>query len=131
MSLVAATLPLWGWAAYRDVRTRRAPDWLWLVLGGVGVAVSVVAGTWPIALAGSFALFGFGAWLFSAGGLGGADVKALAVLPWLAPWQWPTALVLALPAGMAVALGCQRWQGTDAAPMLVWPALAMAVALLL
>ncbi|MFW5939325.1 MAG: prepilin peptidase, partial [Halolamina sp.] len=32
-------VPLFGWAALRDLRTRRVPNWVWYVLGGLGLAL--------------------------------------------------------------------------------------------
>lgn len=130
MSVTALSLPLWAVGAYYDVRTRRVPDRLWLVLGGLGCVASAYHGTWPLALAGSVVLAAVGSVLFRAGGFGGADVKALAVLPWLVPVAWPWALVLALPIGGAAAVAVQRWQDTEAAPFLLWPLAAVVVAAL-
>ncbi|WEL18918.1 Peptidase A24B, FlaK domain protein [Halorhabdus sp. SVX81] len=113
-------VPVLGWAAWRDVRTRRVPNRTWLPLAGLGV-VLLVWDAWlvwtdglvvdPRVLAPTPALFVFQVafslgllvplayafwWM---GGFGGADAKALIVLAILFP-TYPTYLVadMALPA---------------------------------
>ncbi|MFB6128943.1 MAG: prepilin peptidase, partial [Halorhabdus sp.] len=113
-------VPVLGWAAWRDVRTRRVPNRTWLPLFALGV-VLLVWDAWlvwtdglvvdPRVLAPTPALFVFQVafslgllvplayafwWM---GGFGGADAKALIVLAVLFP-TYPTYLVadLALPA---------------------------------
>ncbi|KPN29770.1 preflagellin peptidase [Halolamina pelagica] len=34
-------VPLLGWAALRDIRTRRVPNWVWYVLGILGIVLLV------------------------------------------------------------------------------------------
>jgi preflagellin peptidase FlaK len=98
-------VPVLGWAAYRDVRTRRVPNRTWLPLGLLGVlllAWELLAHLPPAALADRLFLFrvavslGFVAPLgyvfWRIGGFGGADAKALIVLAVL----FPTAPLYAL-----------------------------------
>ncbi|MFB6122884.1 MAG: prepilin peptidase [Haloferacaceae archaeon] len=86
-------VPAFGWAAWRDVRTRRVPNRVWLPLAVVGV----VALAWEslahlppsgvddrlfllrVGLSLGF-LVPFGYLLWRIGGFGGADAKALMVL---------------------------------------------------
>ncbi|WP_135664566.1 A24 family peptidase [Halorhabdus rudnickae] len=94
-------VPVLGWAAWRDVRTRRVPNrtWLpllalgalllawdgWLVWTGGGLFVSD-PGLFAIRVAFSLGLlvpFAYAFWWF--GGFGGADAKALIVLAVLFP----------------------------------------------
>jgi preflagellin peptidase FlaK len=92
-------LPLLGWAAVRDIRTRRVPNRTWLPLLALGAALL----TWDLASAlwgphpldadvfalrmaisiGVVAPFGLLFW--RVGAFGGADAKALAVLALLFP----------------------------------------------
>ena len=93
------SLPLLGWAAVRDVRTRRVPNRTWLPLLALGVALlawdgsSVLRGTVPLD-AEVFALrvvisigivAPLGLLFWRVGAFGGADAKALAVLCLLFP----------------------------------------------
>jgi preflagellin peptidase FlaK len=92
-------LPLFGWAAVRDIRTRRVPNWAWLPLLALGVALlawDFLTVLWgPRALdAGVFALRAaisigvvapLGLLFWRVGAFGGADAKALAVLCLLFP----------------------------------------------
>ncbi len=95
-------VPLFGWAALRDVRTRRVPNRVWYVLGALGAVLLVadLAAWYPYA--GPFAtlhLIQVGASLFFVaplgyvfwriGGFGGADAKALMTLAVLFP-TYPT-----------------------------------------
>ena len=89
-------VPVLGWAALRDVRTRRVPNRTWLPLVGVGV----VALAWDVLLVST----GFGLRLFALqvglslglvaplgyvfwrlGGFGGADAKAVMTLALVFP----------------------------------------------
>jgi len=91
-------VPLYGWAALRDVRTRRVPNAAWLpvvVLGAVLLLVdAIVAWTaggylwfqFAVGTAVSLALvipLVYGLWLL--GGFGGADAKAVMALAVLVP----------------------------------------------
>ena len=95
-------VPVFGWAAYRDVRTRRVPNRTWLPLAALGIALVVwdcwriltgdVTGGDParefffvrVALSlGLVAPIGYLFYWF--GGFGGADAKALIVLAVLFP----------------------------------------------
>jgi hypothetical protein len=92
-------LPLFGWAAVRDIRTRRVPNRAWLPLLALGVALlawdfsSTLWGPQPLD-ADVFALRAaisigvvapFGVLFWRVGAFGGADAKALAVLCLLFP----------------------------------------------
>jgi len=91
-------VPLFGWAALRDVRTRRVPNWIWYVLGGLGLALLVTDLVRWAPLSDPFARLqllrvavslGFViplAYVFwRIGGFGGADAKALMALAVLFP----------------------------------------------
>ncbi|MEF8800315.1 MAG: prepilin peptidase [Halolamina sp.] len=95
-------VPLFGWAALRDVRTRRVPNRVWYVLGGLGIVLLAVDllrwypftgrfGTLRLVQVGVSVLFvaplGYGFWRI--GGFGGADAKALMALAVLFP-TYPT-----------------------------------------
>jgi len=105
-------VPVFGWAAYRDVRTRRVPNRVWLPLVLLGVALllwdvqTVATGAAPggdaarelfflrVALSlGMVAPLGYLFYWF--GGFGGADAKALIVLavffPTFPTYYLPTA----------------------------------------
>lgn len=91
-------VPILAWAAYRDVRTRRVPNWVWLPLIVVGVVTLVLDGRSVLAgpvqhtqlfvlrVAVSFGLvapLGYAVWRL--GGFGGADAKAIMTLALLFP----------------------------------------------
>jgi preflagellin peptidase FlaK len=86
-------VPVFGWAAYRDIRTRRVPNETWLPLALLGVALlawETTTGTpgepffLSVALSlGLVAPIGYLFYWF--GGFGGADAKALVVLAVLFP----------------------------------------------
>ena len=92
-------VPVMGWAAYRDVRTRRVPNRTWLPLAVLGIVLLVWEGwrVWTgqaladperyflrVALSlGLVAPVGYLFYWF--GGFGGADAKALIVLALLFP----------------------------------------------
>ena len=108
-------VPLFAWAALRDIRTRRVPNTVWYVLGGLGTLLLLVdlANWYPFAApdtrlhlvqTGVSLLFiaplGYAFWRL--GGFGGADAKALMALAVLFPtyptYYLPEALVaLGLP----------------------------------
>jgi preflagellin peptidase FlaK len=103
-------VPLLGWAALRDVRTRRVPNWVWYVLGGLGLVLLVadLANRAPFAApyarlelirvavsVGLVVPLSYGFWRI--GGFGGADAKALMALAVLFPTYpayYPPATVL-------------------------------------
>ena len=104
-------VPVLGWAAYRDVQTRRVPNRAWLPLGVLGLLLLVVdlVGVLPpttvtdrlvlLRTAISLGLVAPLAYLFwRLGGFGGADAKALIVLAVLFP-TFPTYVLpdVALP----------------------------------
>lgn len=89
-------VPVLGWAAYRDVRTRRVPNELWgplalfgallLVLEGLRMRSDPIGSLWSIRVALSLGLvvpLSYGFWYL--GGFGGADAKAFMVLAVLLP----------------------------------------------
>lgn len=91
-------VPLLGWAALRDIRTRRVPNWVWYVLGGLGVVLLVADLVRLAPFGDSFGRFelirislslgvviplAYGFWRL--GGFGGADAKALMALAVLFP----------------------------------------------
>ena len=95
-------VPLFGWAAVRDVRTRRVPNWVWYVLGVLGAVLLVVdVATWyPFADTmdqlrltqvgvSLFFVAPLGYFFWRLGGFGGADAKALMALAVLYP-VYPT-----------------------------------------
>ncbi|WP_135364869.1 prepilin peptidase [Halosimplex halophilum] len=101
-----AAVPVFAWAAYRDVRTRRVPNATWLPLALLGIALlawdvsRVSAGDLPgglvarerfyLRVALSLGMVGSIGYLFYwFGGFGGADAKALIVLAVLFP-TFPT-----------------------------------------
>ncbi len=95
-------VPVFAWAAYRDVKTRRVPNRTWLPLVAVGV-LALAWDAWLITDTGAFqrrlfivrvvlslgliAPLGYLFWLL--GGFGGADAKALMTLALLFP-TYPT-----------------------------------------
>jgi len=105
-------VPVFAWAAYRDVRTRRLPNWLWpplVLVGLVALGLDVLARL-PLAddrvflVQVGFALgfllpFAFLAYWFRA--FGGADAKAIATLAVVFPvtpaYRLPATAVAALP----------------------------------
>jgi preflagellin peptidase FlaK len=99
-------VPIFAWAAYRDVRTRRIPNWVWLPLGTIGIVALVMDIRTVLALSMSYrplfflrvvvsfgvvAPLGYAVWRL--GGWGGADAKAISTLALL----FPTYPVLYLP----------------------------------
>lgn len=98
-------VPLFAWAAMRDIRTRRVPNRVWYVLGGLGIALLLVdiVGWYPFTTFGDrlhliqigvslgfVAPLGYVFWRI--GGFGGADAKALMALAVLFP-TYPTYFV--------------------------------------
>jgi preflagellin peptidase FlaK len=91
-------VPLLGWAALRDVRTRRVPNWIWYVVGGLGLVLLAADLVRLAPFTGAYARFqlfriavsiGFVVPLsyvfWRLGGFGGADAKALMALAILFP----------------------------------------------
>jgi len=90
-------VPVFCWAAVRDIRTRRLPNRLWpplYALGASTLALTVVGrwplagGDWLFALRVAVSLFvvaplGYGLWAL--GGFGGADAKAVIALALVFP----------------------------------------------
>ena len=102
-------------ACVTDVRWRRIPNTLVLVLALTGFAFSVMAESWGPGLVRAFAglALGFAIWIafHVAGGLGAGDVKLFAAAAaWLGPGgAWRAALIAAL-AGGALSLGALMLQ---------------------
>ena len=106
-------VPLLGWAALRDVRTRRVPNWVWYVLGGLGAVLLAAELARSAPFAGRYArleLFRIAvsiglvvplSYLFwRIGGFGGADAKALMALSVLFPTYpayYPPATLFGVP----------------------------------
>ncbi len=114
-------VPVFAWAAYRDVRTRRLPNRLWPPLALLGLVTLAWDAVVRFPFAGyddrvflirvGFALvfllpFSYAAYLLRA--FGGADAKAMMVLalgfPITPTYALPTELVTALPPGVVTAL---------------------------
>lgn len=91
-------VPLLGWAALRDVRTRRVPNWIWYAIGGLGLVLLVAdlialapfstafarLQLFRIAVSVGFVVpLAYAFWRL--GGFGGADAKALMALAVLFP----------------------------------------------
>ena len=102
-------------ACLTDVRWRRIPNGLVLVLALTGFAFSVAMEPWWPGLlrAASGLTLGFAIWILFhvAGGMGAGDVKLFAAAAaWLGPGgAWRAALVAAL-AGGVLSLGALMWQ---------------------
>ena len=91
-------VPVFGWAAYRDIETRRVPNWTWLPLAVAGL-LALAWDAWLVADAAAFeqrrfavqvvlsvglvAPLGYIFWRL--GGFGGADAKAIMTLALLLP----------------------------------------------
>jgi preflagellin peptidase FlaK len=101
-------VPVFGWTAWRDVKTRRVPNRVWLPLVGLGV-LALALESWLVFTAttampvdpavfflqvtlslGLIVPLAYGFWWF--GGFGGADAKALITLAVLFP-TFPTYLL--------------------------------------
>ena len=90
-------VPVFCWAAVRDVRTRRLPNRLWppLYVLGVLTLVLAVAGRWPLVggdwlfvlrvAVSLFVVAPLGYALWAIGGFGGADAKAVVALALVFP----------------------------------------------
>lgn len=111
-------LPLLGFlllAAIVDVRKRRIPNMLTLVLAGAGLALSFtrlgLVGPWS-ALAGLGVGFGLTLALFILGALGGGDVKLLAgVGAWIGPWPVLAVFLAAAVVGLVLVIAQSLWSG--------------------
>lgn len=100
-----AAVALFAWAAYRDIRTRRVPNWVWLPLMAVGI-VALAMDAWRVLAFPSYRILFFvrvvvslglvaplGYVFWRLGGCGGADAKAIMTIALL----FPTYPVLYLP----------------------------------
>jgi len=95
-------VPLFVWAAIRDIRTRRVPNNVWVVLGGLGILLLLfdLTNWYPFATfrtrlhliqtgVSLFFVAPLGYVFWRLGGFGGADAKALMALAVLFP-TYPT-----------------------------------------
>lgn len=91
------TLPVWAYAAYSDLQTRRAANWIWLVLLCVAVIQLIHTGEASLAyLLITIPVVYPGTWiLYDRNLIGGADAKAFFVVPLLYPMFTPFILVVA------------------------------------
>lgn len=99
---------LLAWAAIQDIRSRRIPNWLTLLMAAGGVAQSFLA-TRTVSPGGS--LLGIPAAaavplvLFAIGAVGGGDVKLMAgVGAWMGPGRALAVLVVEKIIGLAIVL---------------------------
>jgi len=111
-------VPVFGWAAYRDVKTRRVPNKTWLPLAALAVVLlawdSYAVLTGPtsgrvffirVAVSLGFVIpLSYGFWLM--GGFGGADAKAFMLVALLFPvypyYYLPTAAIPLEPSALGV-----------------------------
>lgn len=126
------------YAAYGDVRTRRIPNWVVLLVGATGIAHSAVSdAVWPgVLLAVEGLGIGLACWLpfYIAGWLGAGDVKLFAAAGcWLGPLRTVEAAVIAAVTGgvlavvwMVVTYGMRRSASTLSLAMSVPSVLATA-----
>jgi len=115
----APLLVLLVWAAVVDLRQRRIPNWLTLLLIASGFARSFMVGgaVGPAgAVLGIFAGAAIPFMLFAMGAMGGGDVKLMAgVGAWLGPWPALAVLVTEKIVGLAIVVAQAAWQGRLAA----------------
>ena len=107
-------LALMGWAAIVDLRERRIPNWLTVLLMVSGLAQSFLAARTVTPLqsfAGIFAGAAIPFVLFAIGAVGGGDVKLMAgVGAWLGPWAAFAVFVVEKVIGLAIVLVQAAWQ---------------------
>lgn len=103
------------WLAVGDVRTRRIPNYLTLIIALSGFGYQVGTSGW---LGAAHSLLGLGLGFcfliipYFMGGIGAGDVKALAALgAWLGPWQTFCLFFYMAMAGGLLALGVLVWKG--------------------
>lgn len=113
MDVAAATaicsLPVWGYVAVSDLRTRRAPNAAWVVLAALGVASFLAHPSLGRAAAVAYGLallVPASVYLNRSGRMGGADAKALSVLPLLYPYA-------VLPIVLGTAILSMPWVVSD------------------
>lgn len=91
-------VPVFAWAAWRDLKTRRLPNWLWIALLAFGGGLLIVDaaqhfpfttyqdGVWLFGVGKSFILVvPLGYLLWWSGGMGAADAKAIITLAVMLP----------------------------------------------
>lgn len=102
-------------AAVSDLRTRKIPNWLTLLLiiSGLGHSASSMNGLGiGMSLAGLFAAAFLPFLLYAIGAMGAGDVKLMAgVGAWLGPFAGVTVYLLATLVGMIVAVGQAAFEG--------------------
>lgn len=93
-----AVVPVFAWAAWRDIKTRRLPNWLWIALLAFGGGLLMIdaaqhfpfttyqGGVWLFDVGKSFILIvPLGYLLWWSGGMGAADAKAIITLAVIFP----------------------------------------------
>jgi prepilin peptidase CpaA len=121
LSLGFAALALTGVAAgWSDLRSRRLPNWLCLLVAAIGLAQMLALG--GVAAAGSALAHAalaltVGAALFTLGGLGGGDAKYYAAVAcWFTLGDALQLLVAVSLAGAVLSLGWLIWQRVHPRP---------------
>jgi prepilin peptidase CpaA len=101
-------LALLAWAAVVDLRERRIPNWLNLLLILGGLAQSLLPGHWLTPMQSLLGIFvaGFVPFiLFALGALGAGDVKLMAGIgAWLGPMPTIAVLIVEKVIGLAIVL---------------------------
>lgn len=113
--MVMPMLALLAWAAIHDVRTRRIPNLLTLILALSGLVLNA-ASIGPVSLSqaclGLLAGFGLTVGLFAIGAVGGGDVKLLAGIgAWLGPAGVLYVFLARAVIGMGIVLAQAAAQG--------------------
>ena len=108
-------LVLMTWAAAIDLRQRRIPNWLTVLLMLSGIAQSFLPArtVTPFeSILGVIAGAAIPFVLFAIGAVGGGDVKLMAgVGAWLGPWAAFAVFVVEKVIGLMIVLGQAAWQG--------------------
>jgi prepilin peptidase CpaA len=102
-----------AFAAYRDVRTRRIPNRVVVILAVAGLGYSLLlSGVSGLLRSGSGIGVGLACWLpfYALGWLGAGDVKLFAAAgSWLGPLRTVEGALIAALAGAVLALGWMLW----------------------
>lgn len=111
MPLLLATVPLFillGIAVFTDLRGRRIPNWLTLLIVVTGLTNAIVSGmpaTLPQALLGMLAGFGILVIPFALGAMGGGDLKMLVGIgAWLGAMATVQVYAVAAVIGLIIVL---------------------------
>lgn len=112
---------LYSLAAFLDVRYRRVPNILWLVVAAYGVWSGVTLG----AVVGGVYLGSAGYYSWTKGEIGGADVKGMGLLPFAFPVHWPMAITITVLLTGVVFLFNHRQEVPFFVPMLAGIAAAL------